>query len=105
MDVTAERADIDVAVSGKTVATIFADAAKGWAERPALHWRSGGEWRQLTWKEYRDHVAALTMALRELGFGPQQFGLIMARNVPEHVIADLALVHAGGAAISVYNTL
>jgi len=29
----------------------------------------------------------------------------MARNVPEHVIADLGIVHAGGTAISVYNTL
>src|SRR5437762_10724925 len=29
----------------------------------------------------------------------------MARNAPEHVIADLGIVHAGGAAISVYNTL
>src|SRR4029077_7686972 len=99
MDVTAERADIDVSVSGKTVATSFADAVRKWGDRPALHWRSNGDWHQMTWKEYRDQVAALTMALRELGFGPQQFGLIMARNVPEHVIADLALVHAGGAAV------
>jgi long-chain acyl-CoA synthetase len=105
MDVTAERADIDVAVSGKTVCTIFADAAKSWPDRPALHWKTNGEWHQLTWREYRDEVAALTLALKDLGFGPEQFGLIMARNVPEHVIADLALVHAGGAAISVYNTL
>ncbi len=105
MDVTAERADIDQAVSGKTVPTIFADAAETWPDRPALHWRTNGEWHQLTWREYRDQVAAMTMALRELGFGRDQFGLIMARNVPEHVIADLALVHAGGAAISVYNTL
>src|SRR5205814_8029936 len=45
------------------------------------------------------------LALRSLGFGPGQFGLIMARNAPEHVIADLGIVHAGGAAISVYNTL
>ena len=53
MDVTAERADIDAAVSGKTVCTIFADAAKNWADRPALHWKRDGEWRQLTWREYR----------------------------------------------------
>ena len=105
MDVTAERADIDVAVSGKTVCTIFADAVKTWPDRPALHWRTNGDWHELTWTQYRDQVASLTMALKELGFGPEQFGLIMARNVPEHVIADLALVHAGGAAISVYNTL
>src|SRR6202158_1309073 len=105
MDVIAERSDIDAAVSGKTICTIFADAEKEWGDRPALHWKEDGEWRTLTWKGYRDEVAAVTLALRSLGFGPGQFGLIMARNVPEHVIADLGIVHAGGAAISVYNSL
>ncbi len=105
MDVMTERAEIDAAVSGKTVCTIFAEAAKKWPDRPALHWKRDGEWHTLDWKGYRDEVAAVTMALKGLGFGPGQFGLIMARNVPEHVIADLGVVHAGGAAISVYNTL
>src|SRR5438270_10586513 len=105
MDVTAERADIDRKVSGKTVCTIFADAVRNWPDRTALRWKRDGEWQQLTWREYGDQVASATLALSELGFGPDQFGLIMARNVPEHVIADLAIVHAGGAAISVYNTL
>ena len=105
MDVIAERADIDKAVSGKTVCTLFADAVAKWGERPALHWKDGGEWRSLTWRGYHDEVAAVTLALRSLGFGPGQFGLIMARNAPEHVIADLGIVHAGGAAISVYNSL
>src|SRR5713226_2390062 len=105
MDVTAERADIDRKVSGKTVCTIFADAVRNWPDRTALRWKRDGEWHQLTWREYGDHVAAATLALRDLGFGPGQFGLIMARNVPEHVIADLGIVHAGGASISVYNTL
>src|SRR5947209_3900217 len=105
MDVTAERADIDKKVSGKTVCTIFADAVRNWPDRTALRWKRDGEWQQLNWREYGDHVAAATLALRDLGFGPDQFGLIMARNVPEHAIADLAIVHAGGAAVSVYNTL
>jgi long-subunit acyl-CoA synthetase (AMP-forming) len=105
MDVLAERAAIDAAISGKTVCTAFADAVAKWGDRPALHWKENGDWRTLTWKEYRDQVAAVTLGLRSLGFGPGQFGLIMARNVPEHVIADLGIVHAGGAAISVYNTL
>jgi long-chain acyl-CoA synthetase len=105
MDVMTQRADIDAAVSGKTVCTIFADAAKKWGDLPALRWKRDGEWHSLDWKGYRSEVAALTMALRGLGFGSGQFGLIMARNVPEHVIADLGIVHAGGTAISVYNTL
>jgi long-subunit acyl-CoA synthetase (AMP-forming) len=105
MDVIAERASIDAAVSGKTVCTLFADAVAKWGDRDALRWKDDGEWRSLTWRGYRDEVAAITLALRSLGFGPGQFGLIMARNAPEHVIADLGIVHAGGAAISVYNTL
>jgi long-chain acyl-CoA synthetase len=105
MDVLAERAAIDAAVSGKTICTLFADAAGKWGDRPALHWKKNGGWETLTWRDYRDQVAAVTLALRSLGFGPGQFGLIMARNAPEHVIADLGIVHAGGAAISVYNTL
>ena len=104
-DVIAERATIDAAVSGKTVCTIFSDAVVKWGDRPALRWKENGGWRTLTWGDYRDEVAAVTLALRSLGFGPGQFGLIMARNAPEHVIADLGIVHAGGAAISVYNTL
>ncbi|MEA2628002.1 MAG: long-chain acyl-CoA synthetase [Chloroflexota bacterium] len=105
MDVMTQRADIDATVSGKTVCTIFADAAKQWGDLPALRWKRDGEWQSLDWKGYRAEVAAVTMALKGLGFGPGQFGLIMARNVPEHVIADLGIVHAGGTAISVYNTL
>src|SRR5205809_1745338 len=104
-DVIAERATIDAAVSGKTVCTEFASAVSRWGDHPALHWKENGDWRTLTWSEYRDEVAAVTLGLRSIGFGPGQFGLIMARNAPEHVIADLGIVHAGGAAISVYNTL
>jgi long-chain acyl-CoA synthetase len=105
VDVLAERALIDAAVSGKTVCTLFSDAVRKWGHKPALHWKVDGDWRTLTWSDYRDEVAGVTLALRSLGFGPGQFGLIMARNAPEHVIADLGIVHAGGAAISVYNTL
>src|SRR5450759_1165081 len=105
MDAIAELADIDKAVSGTTVCTLCADAGAKWGDRTAFHWKENGDWRTLTWKGYRDEVAAVTLGLRSLGFGSGQFGLIMARNVPEHVIADLGIVHAGGAAISVYNTL
>jgi len=87
------------------VCTLFAETVQKWGDRPCLHWKNNGGWDTLTWNEYRDQVAAVTLGLRDLGFGPGQFGLIIARNAPEHVIADLGIVHAGGAAISVYNTL
>src|SRR5260370_16623908 len=105
MAAIAERSDIDKAVSGKTVCTLFADAVAKWGDRTAFHWKDDGEWRTMNWKGYRDEVAAVTLGLRSLGFGPGQFGLIMARNVPEHVLAHPPLLHAPGPAIPLYNTL
>ena len=54
-----EDADIDAAVSGKTVCTIFGEAAKKWADLPALRWKRDGEWQSLDWKGYRAEVAAV----------------------------------------------
>jgi long-subunit acyl-CoA synthetase (AMP-forming) len=98
-------ATIDELVAGRTVATLFAETAQRHPEAEALRWQADGKWVGLTWSAYRDRVRELTLGLRSLGFGKGDFALILARNVPEHLIADLAIVHAGGAAISVYNTL
>ncbi len=90
MDVMTQRAEIDAAVSGKTVCTIFAEAATKWAERPALHWKRDGEWHSLDWKGYRDEVAACHLGVPGL--------VLLARTVradhgPQHsrsnVIAGL----------------
>ena len=104
-DTAAERADIDRAVEGKTICSVFAATAAEHAEAEALKWRDADGWRALTWREYRDEVERATLGLLEHGFGAGQFGLILARNVPRHVVADLAIVHARGASVSVYNTL
>ncbi len=96
---------IDDAVAGRTVCSLFADTVARQPDVDALRWQSEGKWQGLTWTAYREQVRNLTLGLLGLGFGRGQFGLILARNVPEHLVADLAIVHAGGAAISVYNTL
>ena len=105
-DVAAERATIDAAVAGKTIPALFHDLAMQRPDAPALRWRTpGGEWATLTWGEYHQRVRDAALGLHTLGFGRGQFGLIMARNRAEHLIADLAIVCAGGAAVSLYNTL
>ena len=97
--------DIDAAVAGKTVCTMFAETAARQPDVDAMRWMADGKWQGLTWAAYRERVRNATLGLKARGFGRGQFGLILARNVPEHLIADLAIVHAGGAAISVYSTL
>ena len=104
-DAVTERREIDMAVDGRTIPGAFNDTAQAHPERVAIRWKGPEGFESLTWSEYRAAVRQATMGLLSLGFKKGEFGLIMARNRPEHVIADLAIVHAGGTAVSVYNTL
>ena len=105
-DFAAERTAIDAFVAGKTIPALFHDLAMQHPDAPALRWRApSGEWATITWSGYHERVRDATLGLHALGFGRGQFGLIMARNRAEHLIADLAIVAAGGAAVSLYNTL
>jgi len=105
-DVLAERAAIDRLVEGRTICHVLAANAEQHPGDPALSSQDeSGAWNTLTWKDYRDQVAAATLGLRRLGVRPGDFVAIMTRNRPEHVVADLAVVHAGGTPVSFYNTL
>ena len=105
-DFTQERQDIDAAVAGWTLPKAFATATERFPDVRAVEWRSrDGGWEGLTFAHYREVVRDLTLGLARLGFAPGEAGLILAGNVPEHVIADLALVHARGASVSLYSTL
>ena len=92
--------------SGKTLCTAFADTVAARGDAEALKWRTAdGTWHAHTWRQYRERVRDLTLALREMGLGRGDFAVIMTRNRPEHVIADLAILHAGATPVSLYNTL
>jgi long-subunit acyl-CoA synthetase (AMP-forming) len=104
-DILAERATIDAEVQGKTICDVLARNAEAYPDRPALSWEVEGSWRTLTWRQYRERVAAAAMGLSGIGVGRGDFVAIMTRNRPEHVIADLGAVHAGATPVSFYNTL
>jgi long-chain acyl-CoA synthetase len=104
-DILAERARLDRAIENKTLPSAFAETVDRHHDDSALNWRTPDGWRSLTWGEYRDLVRTVAMGLRALGFGAGEFGVIMARNRPEHLVADLAIQHAQGTPVSLYNTL
>jgi long-chain acyl-CoA synthetase len=105
-DIAAERAEIDAAARGKTVLTMFEETCNEIPDQPALNWKdASGSWRSLTWSQYRQEVRKVTAGLKAMGFRPGEFAVIMSRNRPEHLIADLGVLHARGVAVSMYNTL
>jgi long-chain acyl-CoA synthetase len=101
----AEAAAIDSAVEGKTLITLFERNADTYGDKAAIHWKEGDLWRHLTWKQYRSVVHEAAAGLLSLGIKPDDFVAIMASNRPEHVIADLAAIHAGAAGVTIYSTL
>jgi long-chain acyl-CoA synthetase len=103
--VSAERAAIDTAIEGKTIIDVFNRNAQTYGDKPAIHWKTGEIWRHLTWQQYRTAVHEAAAGLLTLGVSANDFVAIMAGNRPEHVIADLAAVHAGATGVTIYSTL
>src|SRR5712691_12889800 len=105
-DIKAERSAMDRAAKGKTVLTNFDQTCRDIPDQAALKWKdASGAWNTLTWSQYRQEVRKAAVGLKALGFRPGQFAVIMARNRPEHLIADLGVLHARGTPVSLYNTL
>ena len=94
--VLAERAEIDAVVEGKTIVDSFNRNAETYGDQPAIHWKDG-EWRSLTWSEYRDVVHKAAAGLETLGVGDGEFVAIMAGNRPEHAFVNLLrlVLHPG----------
>jgi long-chain acyl-CoA synthetase len=105
-DVAVERSEIDRAIEGQTLCSAFAATVARLGDAEALVDKARtGEPRSLSWNAYRERVREVALGLRALGVTPKSFGVIMARNRAEHVIADLGLVHVGVTSVSLYNTL
>jgi long-chain acyl-CoA synthetase len=104
-DIRAERNDIDKAVAGQTVCSLFQQTAAAVPDVEAVKWKAQGEWRALTWQAYAQAVRDLANGLIDLGLQPGEFVNIFASNRPEYYVTDLAILHAGGIPVSLYNTL
>ena len=105
-DVAAERAEIDAAADGRTLCSALAETAERYGDVAAFTWRADdGTYSGLTWRAFRERVRDAALGLRSLGLKPGDFALIQARCIPEHHVADMAIVHARGVPVSLYNTL
>jgi len=100
-------AQISADIEGLTIPITLARTATTFGDQPAYSDKADGrtEWRTLTWREVRERALDVAAALIELGLAPGQTGAIMSSSRIEHVLADLAILHAGGIPMSIYPTL
>jgi long-chain acyl-CoA synthetase len=89
-------------VDGRTIVDVFKTTARAHAARPALRWRSGGEWCSMTWAEYERAVAELAAGLQAWGLTRGDRVGILSVNRPEWHLADIASLAAGLVTVPVY---
>src|ERR1022692_3659996 len=105
-EVIEQRTAIEAEAGGRTLCDLLRATAADYGELPAYSDRSDdGSWQTLTWQQFRDGVLRLAAALVKLGLAPGERVALMLPNRMEHVLADQAVVHAGGVPVTFYATL
>jgi long-chain acyl-CoA synthetase len=104
-EILQRRAEIEQEIDGETVCNRLRRTAEDSAGAPALSDVDGDGWRTLTWSQTRQQVLELAAGLAALGLGRGERVALMLPNRSEHVLADLAALHAGGLGVTFYATL
>ena len=80
----------------------FFDRVQASPNREAYRFPKGDAWESVTWKETGDQVTRLAAGLVALGLEPEQRVGIASSTRYEWILADLAIMSAGGATTTVY---
>ncbi len=86
----------------QNVAVQFLDRVRASPDREAFRFPRGEAWESVTWKEAGALVERLAAGLLSLGLEPEQRVAIASGTRYEWILADLAIMCAGGATTTVY---
>ncbi|MGZ5250366.1 MAG: AMP-dependent synthetase/ligase [Caldimonas sp.] len=95
---------LDIVVPGETMTAVFWNAAARRANRVFMRQKEFGLWREWTWARTAEAVREIGDGLLGLGFRPGETASILANTVVEWVLADLAVLSAGGVSNGIYPT-
>ncbi|MBL4615931.1 MAG: long-chain fatty acid--CoA ligase [Magnetovibrio sp.] len=84
--------------------TMFFDQVEVYGEHPFLWAKSDGKYRPLTWREVAMQVTEMARGLQALGVKDGERVVLVSENRPEWLIADLAIMAAGGITVPAYTT-
>lgn len=104
-DIAAERREIDAAVEGQTVCSMFRDTVAQHGDVPALRWKRDDAWQTLTWADYGRLAEEFGLGLVSLGLERGEFVNLLSANRPEYYVSDVGILHGAGVPVSLYNTL
>ena len=84
------------AAGANHIVSLFRQLALLHGDRPAYEWQLQEQWQQASWGEMMAVVERAASALIHAGHSDTDRVGVMARNMPEWTIADLAILAARG---------
>lgn len=84
--------------------SLFRSQCEKYAEEPVFYTRSHDGWDMQTWAEFEEKVHDLACAFLAKGLTKGASVAILAGNIPEWTICDIAVIAAGGVGVGIYPT-
>lgn len=97
--------DVSRFAAGPTYAHRIADAMRRFASRPALEWKEGGAWRQITYAETDERILDCAAALRRRGIAAGDRVSIWLETSWPWIVMDFAAQRLGAITAPIYHTL
>ncbi len=87
-----------------TLPKLLLQTARKYGDRKvAMREKEFGIWRPITWKEYLEHVKALSLGFVALGLGRGDKVALIGQNRPEGLWAEMAALCVGAIAVWLYQ--
>ncbi len=87
-----------------SLTAMFLQQAERLGDKPFLWARRSGAYQSISWREASAQVSRLARGLADIGINPGDRVMIVAESRPEWLIADLAIMAAGGVSVPAYTT-
>src|ERR1700755_3173593 len=88
----------------RSVVEMFQHRVASTPDAEAMSGKRDGRWQTLTWRDAERRVRAVAGGLLSLGLQKGERAAVLATSRPEWVIADLAILAAGGATSTIYTS-
>ena len=94
----------EVVLSGDTIPAMFWNAVQKRGPTVWMRQKAFGIWRSWTWNQTAEAVREIAHGLMALGFAPHETASVLSNTTVEWVLADLAVLSAGGVSNGIYPT-
>ena len=99
------RPQHDIVMPGDTMPAIFWNAVAARGSQVWMRQKDFGIWRSWSWTQTGEAVREIGNGLLALGFAPHDTASILSNTNVEWVLADLAVLSAGGVSNGIYPTV